>query len=111
MRSALNILIGTLFPIAFAWALGTLLFRRFTLSLHRWEQWLLSFIAGSACLSAILLALCAVSMARKSVYLVLGLPAIVWALYIGAPRQRGKPLPALQPTWKWLLVTVFTIVS
>jgi len=100
-----------LFPIAFAWSLGTLLFRKFALSLHRGEQWLLSFIAGSACLSAIVLALCAVNMARKSVYLVLGLPAIVCALYVGAHRRRAEPLPALQPTWKWLLIAVFTIVS
>src|SRR5437588_947867 len=111
MRSALNILIGTLFPIAFAWALGPLLFRKLAVSLHRLEQWLLPFIAGSACLSAIVLALCAVNMPRKSVYLALGLPAIVCALYVGAPRQRAEPLSALPPTWKWLLIAVFTVVS
>src|SRR5260370_1494874 len=111
MRSALNILFGTSFAIATAWALGTLLFRKLAIAFHRGEQLLLSFIAGSACLSALVLALGAVNMARKGAYLALGLPAIVWALLIGAPRQRSAPLPALRPTWKWWLVAVFSGVS
>src|SRR5258708_24111338 len=111
MRSALNILFGTSFAIATAWALGTLLFRKFAIAFHRGEQLLLSFIAGSACLSATILALGAVNMARKGVYLALGLLAIVWALMIGGPRQRAEPLPALQSTWKWSFVVIFSGVS
>jgi hypothetical protein len=116
MRSALNILFGTAFAIATAWALGTLLFRKFAVSFHRGEQWLLSFIAGSACLGAMVLALGAMNMARKGVYLALGLLAIVWALIvwalsIGGPRPSVAPLPALQPKWKWLLIVVFSIAS
>lgn len=111
MRSTLNILFGASFTIATAWALGTLMFRKFAVSFHRGERWLLAFIAGSACLSAIVIALGTVNMARKGVYLALGLPAIVWVLRIGALRQRSEPLPALQPTWKWLLVVVFSVIS
>src|SRR5260370_16455365 len=110
MRSTLNILFGTSFAIATTWALGTLLFRKFAIAFHRGEQLLLSFIAGSACLSAMILALGAVNMARKGVYLALGLLAIVWAIMIGGPRGRADPLPALQSPWHWLLVLFFPAV-
>src|SRR5260370_30365531 len=104
MGSALNILVGTSFAIAASWALGTLLFRKLAIAFHRGEQLLLSFIAGLACLSALVLALRAVNMPRKGANLALELPATVRALLNGAPRQHSAPLPVLRPLSKSGLV-------
>src|SRR5260370_6059529 len=46
-------LFGAAFPIAFAWALGIVLLRKLSLSLHRLEERLLAIVLGSTCLSHI----------------------------------------------------------
>src|SRR5260370_7920417 len=66
-------LFGPAFTIAFAGALGTLLLRKLSLSLHRLEERLLAIVLGSACLTPLLFALCPVGLPQKGPYLFLRL--------------------------------------
>ena len=77
MIRVIPVLFGALFTVATAWSLGMLLFRKLSLVLHVWEERLLAFVAGSACLSAIMFVLSATRLVRRGVLLVLAL-AIIW---------------------------------
>src|SRR5258707_1149582 len=97
----LSIVFGASFTIATAWALGTLLLRKFTLPLRRLEEWLLAILVGSAGLSAIVFGLCTAKLGRKSVYLVLGF--LIVAVAIRFRTSRPLPTTALTPLprfWK-----------
>jgi hypothetical protein len=108
----LSIVFGASFTIATAWALGTLLLRKFTLPLRRVEEWLLAILVGSACLSAIVFGLCTAKLGRKSVYLVLGLLIITVAIGFREKRPlQATNLPPLPRLWKTLFAVVFTIVT
>src|SRR6202030_737692 len=89
------IFFGALFTVATAWSLGMLLFRRLSLVFHAWEERLLAFVAGSACLSAIMFLLSATHLVRRGILLVLALAIIGYATYSGALRPAGKYLPPL----------------
>src|SRR5713101_4716737 len=100
-------LFGAAFTIAFAGALGMLLLRKLSLSLHRLEERLLAIVLGSACLSALVFALCTVGLARKGTYLLLGLLVIISAGRPGAHHPRSEPLDNSTRVWKWLFVVMF----
>src|SRR5229473_4505525 len=104
-------LFGAAFTIAFAGALGTLLLRKLSLSLHRLEERLLAIVLGSACLSAIVFALCTVGQARKGTYLLLGLLIITYAVRSGAHRPRSELSNASPRVWKWLFVVMFMALT
>src|SRR5437016_12937960 len=104
-------LFGAAFTIAFAGALGTLLLRKLSLSLHRLEERLLALVLGSACLSALVFALCTVGLARKGAYLLLGLPVIIFAVRFGAHHPRSEPIDASLRVWKWLFVVMFMALT
>jgi hypothetical protein len=76
LQSVIYTFLCAAFTVATAWALGTMLLRKLAIALYALEKQLLAFIAGSVCLSAIVFALCAVGLARKGVFLALGLLAI-----------------------------------
>ena len=82
MRIVLSILFGWTLTVATAWALGAILIRKLSLVFYRTEEWLFSFLIGSACLSAIVFALASVKLARKGVFLALGVLAIGYAVYL-----------------------------
>jgi hypothetical protein len=108
MRAVLAVLFGATFTVATAWALGAILLRRLKVdALYRLEERLLAFVVGSACLSAIVFALSAAHLARKGVFLALGVLSIGYALYSGAHRPKGGEFPPLSKEWKWLFGAVF----
>jgi len=111
MIRVLAILFGALFTVATAWALGAILFRKLALTLEAWERRLLEFVVGSACLSAIVFALCAVRFIHRGVLLLLGLAAIGYAGYSGALRFVGKPFPPLPRLWRWVFIAAFAVFT
>jgi len=108
MRTVLSILFGTGLTVATAWALGAILIRKLSLVFYRMEEWLLSFLIGSACLSAVVFALAAVGLARKAVFLTLGVLAIGYALFLGAHRSGASKFVPLPQIWKWIFVVTFS---
>ncbi len=89
MPQAVTILLGAAFTVAVMVALGKLLLRSLGLSFSRDEDYLFAFASGAACLSLIVFLLACVHAARASVFLVLGVAALLlWRL---AGRGRGRP--------------------
>jgi dolichyl-phosphate-mannose-protein mannosyltransferase len=107
MIRVIPVLFGALFAIATAWSLGMLLFHKLSLALQAWEERLLAFVAGSACLSGILFVLSATRLVRRGILLVLGLAIIGYAVYSGALRLSGKPFPPLPRLWRWVFAAAF----
>ena len=83
MTRVIPVLFGALFTVATAWSLGMLLFRRLALVFYAWEERLLAFVVGSACLSGIMFVLSATRLARRTLLLLLGLAIVGYALYSG----------------------------
>jgi hypothetical protein len=124
MRILLSILFGSALTVVTAWALGAILIRKLSLVFYRTEERLFSFLLGSACLSGIVFALASVKLARKGVFLALGVLAIGYAVYLKykvykvgrTPSSVRDPLvapsvakfPPLPPIWKCLFALIFT---
>lgn len=106
--TVLAILFGWLFTVVTAWALGTLLLRKLSLVFYRGEERLFAFIVGSALLSAIVFVLCAVQLGWKSLFLVLGIAIILYALRSGAHHPRGDSFPPLPRVPRWIFLVVFS---
>ena len=104
MIHALAILFGALLTVVTAWALGAILFRSLALKLHRWEQCLLAFVTGSALLSMIVFAVCALRIVHRGVFLGIGLATIGYAVYSGALRASGDSFPPLPRLWRWVFL-------
>jgi hypothetical protein len=102
MRHVIPVLWGALLTLVTAWSLGMLLFRKLSLAFHKWEERLLAFIAGGACLSAVMFVLAVVRVVRRGVLLVLALAIIGYAARSGVWRSLGKPLPPLSKAWRWI---------
>src|ERR1700733_1695294 len=102
MLRVIPVLFGALFTVVTAWSLGMLLFRKLSLAFQDWEERLLAFVAGSACLSAIMFLLSATFLVRRGVLLVLGLAIIGYAAYSGVFLFSGKPSPPLTRLWRWV---------
>ena len=108
MPQPVYILFGAAFTVLTAIALGKLLLRSLGLRFHRIEEALLAYFVGAACLSGLVFALAAAHLARKGVFLALGVLAIGTALSRGHLREAGDPLPALSRFWKILFGCLFT---
>lgn len=108
-----NILFGAVLTVAVSTAMGKLLLVALGLRFRREEDHIFSFVTGSACLSLLVFALAATHMARKGVFLILGLAAIGAAVV--AARRRPplieKPLPALPRYWKILAGALFALFT
>src|SRR5690348_8686709 len=107
MSAVLHILFATIFTVAVCFSIGKLLLDRLRLKLYREEQYVFGFVAGAACLSAIVFALAAAHLVRKGVFLALGAAAILVAARFGAYRF-AEPLPKLPRFWKILFAISFT---
>ncbi len=108
MRTVLSILFGTGLTVSTAWALGAILIRKLSLVFYRMEEVLFSFLIGSACLSAIVFALATVGLARTEVFLALAVPALGYALFLGAHRSRSSKFAPLPQVWKWIFTVAFS---
>lgn len=117
MTEVIPVLFGALITVVTAWSLGMLLFRKLSLALHKWEERLLAFVAGSACLSAVMFILSAVRLVHRGIVAVLAAAIIAYAIYSGAFRSSGKPFPPLPPfaplpkAWRWILGVVFAVFT
>jgi len=109
MRQALSILFGAGFTVAVSLALGKLLLRSLTVRLYRQEEYVFAFVTGSACLSLLTFLLCAVGAARKGIFLAIGICVLAVAVWRGAHKPSGEPLPPIPGSWKWLFACVFTV--
>jgi hypothetical protein len=107
MIHVIPILLAALFTITTAWSLGMILFRALSIHFHRWEGRLLAFLVGSACLSAIMFALCAARLVYRGVLLALGGAIIAYAAFSGAFQTSGKPGAPLPRLWRWLFAASF----
>ncbi len=111
MIRVIPVLFGALFTVATAWSLGMLLFRRLALAFHAWEERLLAFIVGSACLSGIMFLLSATRLVHRGILLVLGLAIIAYAGYSGVFRFAGKPFPPVPQFWRWIFGVGFAVFT
>jgi len=111
MIRVLPILLAALFTLTTAWSLGMLLLRKLATALDPWEHRLLALVAGSACLSEIVFALCAAKLIYSGVLLAVGIGFIGYAIYSGALRSRGKAFTPLASLWRWVFVAVFAAFS
>jgi len=107
MTRLLSVLFGALFTVATAWSLGTLLFRKVAPALYTWEERLLAFVAGSACLSEIMFALSAARQIHRGLLLALGLATIACALFFGTLRSSRKAFEPLTSLWRWVFLVAF----
>jgi hypothetical protein len=111
MLAVPQILFGAALFALTALALGMLLFRVLAIRLHRLEEPLLAFVAGSGILSAILFVLCTVRMVRASWFLAFGVIAIAAALRFRGRRHR-ETLPSLPKAWSItfaILIAAFSV--
>lgn len=111
MTEVIPVLFGALITVVTAWSLGMLLLRKLSLSFYKWEERLLAFIAGSACLSAIMFILSAVRVVHRGVLGVLAAAIIGYAAYSGALRSDAKPSPPLPRLWRWIFGVGFAVFT
>lgn len=111
MIHAVPPLFGGVFTALTAWALGMLLLRGLKLALDKWEERLLAFMAGAACLSAIMFALSALRVVHHAVLWVLALAILGYAAYSGAFRPSKKILPPLPNYWRWIFSAGFAVFT
>src|SRR5260370_25695095 len=109
MLQPLSILAGAAFTVAVCMALGGWLLRALSVKLYRQEEHPLAFVTGAACLSLLTFILCAAGLARRGVFLALGLAVLAIAIRRGAHRPVGESFPALPPFWKWLFASIFAV--
>ncbi len=102
MIRVVPVIFGALLTVATAWSLGMILFRKLSLVFGEWEERLLAFIAGSACLSAVMFILSATRVVRRGVLLAVAAAIIAYAAYSGVFRAKGKPLPPVPELWRWI---------
>lgn len=111
IRALPPILFGALFTVATAWGMGAILLRGFAGLFYKWEARLFGFIAGSACLSAVVFALCIFKFARPGVFLAIGLASIAYALYSKSDRVHTKNFSPLPPLGRWLFAGTLAAFS
>ncbi len=109
MPEAFHILFGASFTALVSLALGKLLLRRLRLRLYRIEEHLLGFVAGSACLSALVFALAATRLVYKGVLLATGALILAVAVRQGVHRGRGESFPPLPRWWRGMFVAAFAV--
>ena len=107
MTRVIPVLFGALFTVATAWSLGMLLFRRLALVFFGWEERLLAFVVGSACLSGIMFVVSATRLARRTLLLLLGLAIVGYALYSGVLKKTRKSFTPLSNLWRWVFAVGF----
>jgi F5/8 type C domain-containing protein/dolichyl-phosphate-mannose-protein mannosyltransferase len=111
MPQAFYILFGASFAVASALALGKLLLRGLGLKFYRAEEHVFAFATGAACLSFLVFLLTAAQLARKGIFLALGLVIIVLALRSGAHPSLGEEFPPLPRFWKILFGVIFAFFT
>jgi hypothetical protein len=106
MLQVLGILLGALCSGGTSFCFGLFLLRRLNLKLDRMEHAALAFVTGSACFSELLFLLCATSLARRYVFLSIGL--LTALVIVCTPGNNNRiTFPRLPTRWKWLFGALF----
>ena len=85
---------------------GTLLIARLRLPLDRAERRLFSFLLGAALLSSLTFLICAAQLARKGVFLAVGVALVAWAARTKTSPDDSSARPPWPRTWKILFFTI-----
>jgi hypothetical protein len=109
MLQVLSILMGTLLCGGTSLCLGIILFRKLVIHAERVEYFSLAFVVGSACFSQIIFFLCAISLARKEVFLAVGLLAGLAAFALTRTNVTYLTFPSMSSRLRWLLGLLFGI--
>ncbi len=107
----LSVLFGALLTVAVSTAMGKLLLGALRLRFRREEDYIFSFVTGSACLSLLVFALAATQTARKGVFLILGVAALGAAFARRRAPLDDKPQPPLPRYWKPLFGVLFALFT
>ena len=111
MIHAVPPLFGGVFTALTAWSLGMLLLRGLKLDLDQWEERLLAFMAGSACLSAVMFVLSALRVVHHGVLWAVALAILGYAAHSGVFRPSKRTLPPLPNNWRWIFAVGFAVFS
>lgn len=111
MIHAVPPLFGGVFTAVTAWSLGMLLLRGLKLALDKWEERLLAFMAGAACLSAIMFVLSALRLVRHGVLWAVALAILAYAAYSRVFQPGKKTLPPLPNNWRGIFAVGFAIFT
>lgn len=103
------ILFGAALTVTTSLALGKLVLRRLSVRLYTEEEYAIGFVLGSACLSLLIFALCALRLVYWPVLLLLGVASISLAVWTGAHRPQGDRFPALARGWRALFAAAFGV--
>src|SRR5689334_835341 len=103
MQQVIAIFLGAILSGATSLCLGVILFRKLRIQAERFEYFSLAFVLGSACFSQVVFFLCSISLARKEVFIAIGLLAAVTAVALTRKTHTVPPFPSLPRRWKWLL--------
>src|SRR4249919_224651 len=107
MPQAVYILFGAAFTVVVAIAAGRLILRMAGTRLTSSEEDSVAFVAGSAVLSLLVFLLLAVGLARKGIFLALGVAILAAAWRAGAHRRGTERLVRMPPLSRWLYIVVF----
>ncbi len=107
----LSVLFGALLTVAVSTAMGKLLLGALRLRFRREEDYIFSFVTGSACLSLLVFALAATHTARRGVFLILGIAALGTAFALRRAPLEDKPRPPLPRYWKALFGALFALFT
>ena len=108
MNASVTALAGAVLSAASALAFGSTLFESLGVRFRHGEHELLEYLAGNACLSLLVMGLAALHLARKGVFLTLGILLILLALRYGKTSRSGPAdLHELSPL-AWLFAGVIT---
>jgi hypothetical protein len=105
------ILLGAILTILTAWCLGRLLLRTLAIEFFRLEEDLFAILSGSACLSAIVFAMCSLHLARKGAFTIVSATVFAVAAWRNVVRPAPKRLPRLPPIWSALFLIPFAIYT
>ena len=109
MAQVLYILAGAAFTVLCCLALGRLLMDRLSLNLSGAERLLLSFPVGAACLHLIVFLLASARLARKGVFIGVGVVIFAAAWRFRRNALSGVAAAPLPRVWKAVFVALFTV--
>jgi hypothetical protein len=109
MERVITILLGALLCGGTALGLGTILFWKLRLQSGRGEYFAVAFLVGSACFSQVVFLLCCVGLARREVFLAIGLCSAIGAARVVPGIKTRSSFPALPCIWKWTLGVAFAL--
>jgi len=107
MRQVIGVLLGMLLSGGTSLLLGAILFRKISAKLERTEYFSLAFVAGSACFSQIVFLFCSIGLARRSVFIAVGLLAVIATAVVNRTPVVRPVFPPMHLRWKWLFGVLF----